>query len=432
MKKPMLILAIFLTASVLNAQQKYALVIGNSNYTGISALKNPVNDANDMEAALKGLGFAEVIKVLNGDLEQMENAVLSLGRKLSASTNSYGFFFYAGHGVQSNGENYLIPVEAGNILNETHLRTRAVPLEFVMSELNRAGNEFNMIILDACRDNPFGWSRSGSRGLSVVSRAPTGSMVFYATATGSVANDGDGRNGLFTSQLLNNIKTPGLSVRDVFERTGADVMAASNGRQKPELADSYFKASTAYLGSRPSQPGPAPSPAPNPGPSPNPSPAYQIGDRGPAGGYVFYDKGGYSNGWRYLEAAPTDASTNVSWGILNAYEEKTRTDVGSGRANTAYLLEDHTKLKESGRAAQAAAAYKANGFEDWFLPSYEELLLMYQNLKTRGLGNFSNNWYWSSSDCNDRLNAQSVYFSNGAFTKGDKKQTASVRAARWF
>ena len=152
-----LLLTRFLVSSALWAQQKYALVIGNGNYTGISRLNNPVNDANDMEAALRDLGF-NVEKVLDGNLEQMENAVMSLSRRLGASRDSYGFFFYAGHGVQAGGGNYLIPVTA-NILSETQLRERAVSLQFVLDALGEAGNELNMVVLDACRDNPFSWAR---------------------------------------------------------------------------------------------------------------------------------------------------------------------------------------------------------------------------------------------------------------------------------
>jgi len=422
MKKIIFGVIVFFVGAVIFAQQKFALVIGNGNYTNITKLNNPVNDANDMEAALRGLGFT-VEKVLNGNINQMENGITNLKKRLKDSKSSYGFFFYAGHGVQSNGENYLIPIDA-NIQSESFLKRQSISVQEMLDELNDAGNELNVVVLDACRDNPFPWKRSGSRGLQVVGHQPADSIIVYATSAGSTAADGTGRNGLFTTHLLDNLKQPGIEVTEVFRRTMGDVARASGNQQRPAVYNQF--AGIAYLGSRPSNPSPQPSP------TPMPNQTYKIGDRGPAGGIVFYDKGNNSDGWRYLEAAPTDAGTNVSWGILNAYEEKTRTDVGSGRANTTYLLEDHTKLKEKGRAAQVAAAYKANGFEDWFLPSYEELNLMYQNLKARGLGNFSNTWYWSSSDCNDRFNAQSVYFSNGAFTKGDKKQSASVRAVRWF
>jgi len=139
-----------------SAPQKFALVIGNGNYTGISRLNNPVNDANDMEVALRNLGFT-VDKVLNGNLEQMERAVLNFQQRLSSSRETYGFFYYAGHGVQSSGDNYLIPVDANNILTENHLRQRAVSVQTMLDNFGDAGNVLNMIVLDACRDNPFGY-----------------------------------------------------------------------------------------------------------------------------------------------------------------------------------------------------------------------------------------------------------------------------------
>ena len=153
MKKPVLILTFFLLVSTLWAQQKYALVIGNGAYINATKLNNPVNDATDMAAALQGLGW-NVDKLLNGTQDQMVNAVMQLKRRLSASPNSYGFLFYAGHGVQSNGENYLIPVDA-NIPSENFLRNRTVSVQEMLDELNDAGNEFNVVVLDACRDNPF-------------------------------------------------------------------------------------------------------------------------------------------------------------------------------------------------------------------------------------------------------------------------------------
>jgi len=270
MKKALFFLLILSFSSMLFAQQKYALVIGNSNYTGISRLTNPANDANDMETALKGLGFS-VEKLINGNLDQMERAIINFTRRLGVSRNTYGFFFYAGHGVQSNGENYLIPIDASGIQSENHLRQRAVSVQTMLDNMNEAGNELNMIVLDACRDNPFGWNRSGSRGLSVVSRAPTGSIVMYATSANSVADDGTGRNGLFTGQLLNNLKTPGLSVQEIFNKTGEDVIRVSNGRQHPEISLRFFGATSTYLGNRPTpQPAPAPHPSPSSAVTPQP------------------------------------------------------------------------------------------------------------------------------------------------------------------
>jgi formylglycine-generating enzyme required for sulfatase activity len=276
MKKAAIFLFILLISSALWAQQKYALVIGNGAYTGgLSQLRNTVNDANDMETALKGLGFT-VEKVLDGNLDRMESAIMRLKNRLSAARNSYGFLFYAGHGVQSNGVNYLIPVGA-NIPSENFLRERAVSVQAMLDELNDAKNELNVVVLDACRDNPFGWSRSTSRGLTVVQHQPADSIIVFATSAGSKADDGTGRNGLFTTHLLNNLKTPGLEVSEVFRRTGSDVSRASNRQQIPAIYNQFFE--TAYLGTRGSTPTPTPQPTPtptvNPTPTPTPSPSVQ-------------------------------------------------------------------------------------------------------------------------------------------------------------
>jgi hypothetical protein len=238
MKRLFLILIILVFCQALYSQQKFALVIGNSNYTDLGRLRNPVNDADDMTAALTELGFS-VDKVLNGDLDTMENAVMRLKRNLLASKNSYGFLFYAGHGVQSNGVNYLIPVGM-SIPSENFLRSRAVSVQMVLDELNDARNELNVVVLDACRDNPFTWARSGVRGLTVMGNQPADSIVVYATSAGSTANDGEGRNGLFTSSLLKNIKTPGLEVKEIFNRTGAEVVIASDRKQIPAFYSQFF------------------------------------------------------------------------------------------------------------------------------------------------------------------------------------------------
>jgi hypothetical protein len=169
----------------------------------------------------------------------MENAVLKLKSLLSASRNSYGFLYFAGHGVQSNGVNYLIPVGA-NIPSAGFLRDRTISVQAMLNELNDAGNELNVMVLDACRDNPFNWARSGSRGLTVIENQPADSIVVYATSAGSISQDGEGRNGLFTTHLLNNLRTPGLEVKEIFNRTGEDVIAASNRQQIPAVYIQFF------------------------------------------------------------------------------------------------------------------------------------------------------------------------------------------------
>jgi formylglycine-generating enzyme required for sulfatase activity len=259
-------LIIFPLAGV-GAQQKYALVIGNGNYANITKLNNSVNDANDMEVALRGLGFT-VDKVLDGNLTQMENGIINLKNRLKNSKNSYGFFFYAGHGVQSNGENYLIPVDA-NIQSESFLRRQSISVQEMLDELNNAENALNVVVLDACRDNPFPWKRSGSRGLQVVGNQPADSIIVFATSAGSTAADGTGRNGLFTGHLLNNLKTPGLEVTEVFRRTMGDVSRSSGNQQRPAVYNQF--AGLAYLGSQPAVAAAQPALVPTPMPAVQPA-----------------------------------------------------------------------------------------------------------------------------------------------------------------
>ncbi|MDR2921799.1 MAG: caspase family protein [Treponema sp.] len=381
MKKLAFILVVFFITSSLWAQKKYALVIGNQTYTNITPLKNPVNDANDMADTLQTLGF-EVKRVLDGNLEEMKKAVTDFSNCLRGSRNSYGFFFYAGHGVQSNGENYLIPVNA-NIPSEAQLEYAALSLGLVMAVLTEAENELNLIVLDACRNNPFSFNRSGSRGLSVVSHAPPGSITMYATSAGAVAQDGDGRNGIFTSHLLNNLKLPDLEVEDVFKRTMRDVENATSNRQRPAIYTQF--SGLAYLGSRP----------------PQNKETYLIGERGPAGGIIFYDKGNSSDGWRYLEAAPVSQEfKNIEWGAYRIDVSGTQTDIGSGKKNTDLIIKFLKDNNEHGRAAQLCAQLSWGGFTDWFLPSLDELKWMYENLAKQRIGDFSGQRYWSSSQYN--------------------------------
>ncbi|MFP3042928.1 caspase family protein, partial [Treponema primitia] len=177
---------------------------------------------------------------------------------------------YAGHGVQSGGENYLIPVDAV-IPSEAFLKSKALPVQAALDEIQQAGNSLNVVILDACRDNPFSWARGGGRGLSVVGYQPPGSIIVYATSAGRTAADGTGRNGLFTSHLLNHLKTPGLSVRELFDRVCESVQTASNNAQIPAIYSQYFR--TAYLGRAPAVVTPVPAPTPTPAPRPAPTPA---------------------------------------------------------------------------------------------------------------------------------------------------------------
>jgi len=217
---------------------RVALVIGNGNYEGTTKLNNPGNDATDIGDMLSRLDF-DVDVLTDADLYTMEDAVLRFRDKLSDSPDSVGFFYYAGHGVQSNGENYLIPVDA-RLNSESLLRTRAIPLQFVLDSLGEARNRLNIIVLDACRDNPFSWARSGARGLAVVGHLPPASIVVYSTSAGKVAQDGTGRNGAFTEELLKHLPTPGLDITEVLRRTGEGVQKKTDGIQIPAIYSQFF------------------------------------------------------------------------------------------------------------------------------------------------------------------------------------------------
>ncbi|MEI8095609.1 MAG: caspase family protein [Spirochaetales bacterium] len=218
--------------------KRFALLIGNSDYGTLGQLKNPANDAADMGKALAGLGFQTTVLV-NAELPAMEDAVVKLSALLSADKASTGFFFYAGHGVQSAGVNYLLPARV-EIPAEAFLKTKALSAQSVLDLLQSSGNGLNVIVLDACRDNPFGWSRSTTRGLSVVGTQPPGSLIAYATSAGSTAQDGTGRNGVFTGELLKHLATPGLDVKKVFDLTGGGVMTATANKQVPAIYSQYF------------------------------------------------------------------------------------------------------------------------------------------------------------------------------------------------
>lgn len=224
-------------------QRRMALVIGNGAYTKAPPLKNPPNDARDMAVTLKTLGF-DVTSGINVNQRDMKRLIREFGQKLKAGGS--GLFYYAGHGVQSKGHNYLIPVDA-DIQSEAEVEDSAVDVNLLLNYMDDAQNGVNIVILDACRDNPFSRSfRSASSGLAQVD-APTGTLIAYATAPGRVASDGTGQNGLYTSELLKQMRVPGLSATEMFMHVRAEVMKQTSNKQVPWEASSlvgtfYFRA----------------------------------------------------------------------------------------------------------------------------------------------------------------------------------------------
>lgn len=225
-------------------QKRLALIIGNGSYQTVSALPNPPNDARSMEAALKQLGF-ETMAYTDLTQADMIRHIREFGTRLK-ELQAVGLFFYAGHGIQCNGENYLIPVNA-NIEKEQDVELESVNLNRVLGEMDYAKNDLNIIILDACRNNPFAGVRAiGNNGGLAQVNAPQGTFIAYATSPGKTASDGTGQNGLYTEQLVNQIAVPGLKLEDVFKRVRVEVSNKSNRQQIPwdcssVFGDFYFK-----------------------------------------------------------------------------------------------------------------------------------------------------------------------------------------------
>ncbi len=223
---PWLLLAVLGAAQATG--QRVALVIGNAAYHEQS-LRNPVNDARAMARTLRGLGF-DVSEVLDADKRRMETAILEFGKKLSPQ--GVGLFFYAGHGLQVKGRNFLVPVDA-RIDSESATRVVSVDVELLLEQLSDARNGVNIVILDACRNNPFERRlRGSSQGLAAIDAA-RGTLVAYATSPGSVAADGQGTHGLYTDELLKALRVPGLKIEEVFKRVRVEVSRRSNGSQTP-------------------------------------------------------------------------------------------------------------------------------------------------------------------------------------------------------
>src|SRR5271168_1595956 len=228
-----LVLLSCLTAgsSPADAGVRLALVLGNSRYEAVPALDNPSNDAADLAQALRGVGF-EVIEQRDATREAMARAVHDFSERLRGA--DVALFFYAGHGLQMNGENYLLPVDA-RIDSAADVRFNTINLTDIQQEME-GGGRANIIILDACRNNPFAekLSRGGrgvtTRGLGRIDASGEGSLIVYSTQPNNVALDGAGRNSPFTSALIRHVTTPGLEVRQMISKVRGDVLEVTDHR----------------------------------------------------------------------------------------------------------------------------------------------------------------------------------------------------------
>jgi len=225
------------------AASRTALVIGNSNYPS-APLQNPVNDARDVAEVLKGLGF-EVLCKVNAGREEMDAAVQDFYRNLNRAR--VGLFYYAGHGMQIDGTNYLLPVDI-QVASSADVKHRAIKMDWILAKMEDSGSRVNIVVLDACRDNPFRGLRGAGDGLAPI-QSVRGSFIAYSTSPGSVARDGTGRNGIYTTHLLRNIKRPGLTVEEVFREVRKGVAEDTHFKQIPwdssSLMGAFYIAETA-------------------------------------------------------------------------------------------------------------------------------------------------------------------------------------------
>jgi caspase domain-containing protein/uncharacterized protein DUF4189 len=220
------------------AEKRIALVIGNSAYRNITALDNPSKDAALMAETLSGLGFTLVggRAQLDLDKQAMDNAVQSFGRQVQGA--DVALFYYAGHGVQVAGSNYLVPVNA-NPTREADVDFQMTDVNLVLRQMQGSGTRLNLVILDACRNNPFGARglRASDGGLAQM-RAPDGTLISYATQPGNVAQDGSDGHSPYTKALAATIKQAGLDIFETFNQVGLAVKRETGGAQQPWVSSS--------------------------------------------------------------------------------------------------------------------------------------------------------------------------------------------------
>ena len=240
-------------------ERRVALVIGNSNYQSAAPLANPDHDAQSMAQFLNSAGF-EVVEATDLTQDDMIKVVQDFSARVSAhGPNTVAMIYYAGHGVQLAGENYLVPVDA-KISSPADLVNNSVRLVDVMATLEAVPSRMRIVVLDACRNNPFPTINDAGRGLAIVD-APNGSIVGYSTAPGTEALDGAGGHSPYTSAFLQLAREPNLPIEQLFKRIRLEVNHSTDGQQTPWESSSltsefYFFGDTAAAATRPPAHGP--------------------------------------------------------------------------------------------------------------------------------------------------------------------------------
>lgn len=405
-------------------ERRLALVIGNADYQYSGKLRNTVNDANLMASALRDLGF-DVIKKTNGSKTEMDQAILDFSRQLGQY--NVALFFYAGHGIQLEGTNYLIPVDA-RLDDRLAAQFEAVDVGRLVSQFERYPNNINIVILDACRNNPFKtWTRGGEAGFKAIP-APSGTIIAYATGEGATASDGTGENGLYTSELVEQMKIP-QRIEDVFIQTRVNVRARSENKQSPQewsqlTGRFYFSRSDG-------------TDAVNP-PTQAASKARPLSQQGSlvrgAGATEFETKriiadllrDGHSIIDVLNSRVPKRYLYGVEYqgGIIVEIDEETNT----GIVVAPFDLARGGKVTWD-EAKELCESFVSDNHDDWVLPAKATLEQIYQNVAKANSADFAPGVYWSASD-SGYSHAWGKSFSSGGNYDFDKTSRQYVRAVR--
>jgi hypothetical protein len=406
-------------------ERRLALVIGNAEYQYSGKLKNTVNDANLMASTLHDLGF-DVIKKLNASKSEMEQTILEFSRELGKY--NVALFFYAGHGIQLEGSNYLIPVDA-RLDDRLAAQFEAVDVGKLVSQFERYPNNVNIVILDACRNNPFKtWARGAESGFKAIP-APSGTIIAFATGEGATASDGSGENGLYTSHLVKQMRIP-QRIEDTFIQTRVDVRSSSKNQQSPQ---EWSQLTGKFFFAAPNSEAASTSSESTPKPSTSPQTSLSRGTTGKSefetkniitellrSGYSVIDVLNSRTPLRYLYGI------EYQGGIIAEIDEKNNV----GIIVAPYDLARGGKVSWD-EAKSLCETFVNENYDDWALPSKAAMELIYTNLAKAKYGDFASGVYWTSSE-SGYSHAWGKSFSSGGSYDFDKTSQQYVRAIRTF
>jgi hypothetical protein len=321
------------------AERRVALVIGNSSYQNVARLENPRNDATLLADTLGSLGFTLVGGRVQLDLDKpaMDTAVQNFGREVQGA--DVALFYYAGHGVQVGGSNYLVPVGA-NPTREADVDFQMVDVNLVLRQMQGAGTRLNMVILDACRNNPFGARglRGADGGLAQM-RAPEGTLISYATQPGNVAQDGSDGHSPYTRALATTIRQSGLDIFQTFNQVGLAVKRATGGSQQPWVSSSPIDGNFYFV---------APAASAQPAPAAPPSTLRPDPDRIPLKDAMLLRELSQRLYERNFDPEPVDSPNGMRLAISQFQEKSSMTATGEATEGLLRRLREMDDLKPWG------------------------------------------------------------------------------------